>query len=69
MAVTERRERNTAHESKRPEKYEGGRTVTGSRLFEKPTVLIDDARKECDIRQQDHRGHYFNDNPKLRLTH
>ena len=43
--------------------------MTGSGLFERPTVPIDDARKESDIRQQDHRGHYFDDNPKLRPTH
>ena len=30
---------------KQPEKYEGGRTETRSRLFDEPTVPNDDARR------------------------
>ena len=54
---------------KQPEKCEGGRTETRSRLFNEPTVPNNDARRKCNTRQQGHRGHYFDDYPRLRATH
>ena len=69
IAVTEQRERDTGHESRRPKKCEGGRTVTGSRLFEKPTVPTDGVRSECNTRQQGLCGHHFDDSRRLRPTH
>ena len=64
------RARGTKHgtREKQSEKYEGGRTETRSGLFDELTVPNDDARRKCNTRQQGHRGHYFDDYPRLRPT-
>jgi len=64
MAVTEPRER-PEESGGELEKYGVRRNKTGSRLFDEPTVPNNDARRECNTGQQDHRGHYFDDNPNL----
>jgi len=46
----------------RSTKREDGDGVT---VLRKPTVLIVQLRRECNIRDQGHQGNYFTDSPKL----